>query len=216
MDDQRRHVELLEILGEVGLGEGLDAVVDALEAGLHPLQPEGVAQALRDLRARPVGAVERGAEVLEELRAVGQDGGADLVEDLDRQAAGIGGRLQHQRRDRADQHGLGDALRAVAADVAGDFAAAGGVADVDRVLQVERLDQRREVVGVGVHVVAVPRLAGAAMAAAVVRDAAVAACGQEDHLVFPGVGAQRPAVAEDHGLSRCPSPCSRSACRLWW
>jgi len=47
----------------------------------------------------------------------------------------------------------------VSADVAGDFAAAGGVADMDRVLQVERLDERGEVVGVGVHVVARPRLA---------------------------------------------------------
>ena len=123
---------------------------------------------------------------------------------VDRQAAGIGCRLQHQRRDGADQHGLGHALRAVAADVAGDFAAAGRVADVDGVLQVERFDELREVVGVGVHVVAVPGLARAAVAAAVVGDAAVAARGQEEHLVFEGVGAERPAVAEDDGLSGAP------------
>ena len=90
----------------------------------------------------------------------------------------------------ADQHRLGHALGAVAADVAGDFAAAGGVADVDRVLQVERFDERREVVGVGVHVVAVPGLARAAVAAAVVGDAAVAAGGQKEHLVFEGVRAR--------------------------
>ena len=163
---------------------------------------------------RPAGWSHRtAAEILEELRAVGEDAGADLVERFHRQAAGIGGRLQHQRRHRADQHGLGHALRAVAADVAGDFAAAGGVADVDRVLQIERFDQRREVVGVGVHFVAVPRLARPAVAAAIMRDAAIAARGQKEHLVFPGVRAQRPAVAEDHGLSRCPSPCSKSRCR---
>ena len=132
------------------------------------------------------------------------DAGADLVERLDRQAAGIGRRLQHQRRHRADQHGLGHAFRAVAADVASDFAAAGGVADVDRVLQVERFDERRQVVGVGVHVVAVPGLARSAVAAAVVGDAAIAVGGQKDHLVFPGVGAQRPAVAEDDGLPAAP------------
>jgi hypothetical protein len=68
--------------------------------------------------------------------------GADAVEHLDRRAAGIGRRLQHQRRHRADQHGLGDALGAVAADIARDFAAAGGVADMDRVFQVEFFDQR--------------------------------------------------------------------------
>ena len=92
----------------------------------------------------------------------------------------------------------------MAADVAGDFAAAGGVADVDRVLQVERFDERREVVGVGVHVVAVPGLARAAVAAAVMGDAAVAAGGQEEHLVLQGVRAERPAVAEDDGLSAAP------------
>ena len=70
--------------------------------------------------------------------------------------------------------------------------------------QIERLDQRREVVGVGVHVVAVPGLARAAVAAAVVGDAAVAAGGQEQHLVFPGVGAERPAVAEDDRLPGAP------------
>ena len=92
----------------------------------------------------------------------------------------------------------------MAADIAGDFAAAGRVADVDRVLQVERFDERREIVGVGVHVVAVPGLARAAVAAAVMGDAAIAAGGQEEHLVLEGVRAQRPAVAEDDGLSAAP------------
>ena len=63
------------------------------------------------------------------------DAGPDAVEHLDRQPAGVGRRLQHQRRDGADQHRLGDPLGAVAADVAGHLAAAGGVADVDRVVR---------------------------------------------------------------------------------
>ena len=92
----------------------------------------------------------------------------------------------------------------MAADVAGDFAAAGRVADMDRVLQVERFDELRQVVGVGVHVVAVPGLARSAMAAAVMGDAAVAAGGQKEHLVFPGIRAERPAMAEDYGLSAAP------------
>src|SRR5690606_19422079 len=50
-----------------------------------------------------------------------------------------------------------------------------------------------------VHVVAVPRLAGTAVAAAVVGDDAEAVVGQEQHLRFPAVRTQRPAVAEgDH------------------
>ena len=128
---------------------------------------------MRDLGAWPIGAVERRGEILEELGAVGEDASADLVECLQRQAAGIGRRLQHQRRHRGDQHGLGHPFGAVTADIAGDFAAAGGVANVDHVLQVERLNKLREVVGVGIHVVALPGLARPAMAAAVMGNAAV-------------------------------------------
>ena len=75
---------------------------------------------------------------------------------------------------------------------------------MNRVFQIERFDQLREIIGVGVHVVAVPRLARSAMAATVMGDAAIAARGQIKHLVLKGVRAQRPAVAEDHGLSAAP------------
>jgi hypothetical protein len=47
----------------------------------------------------------------------------------------------------------------VAADVAGDLAAAGGVADVDGIFEVEVADEFGEIVGVGVEVVAVEGLA---------------------------------------------------------
>jgi hypothetical protein len=40
-------------------------------------------------------------------------------------------------RNGADQHRLGDTLGAVPADIARDLAAAGRVADVDRILDVE-------------------------------------------------------------------------------
>ena len=88
----------------------------------------------------PAGSRHRTArgEILEELRSVGHDAGTNRVERRHRQAARIGRGLQHQRRHRADQHGLGDPLRAVATDIAGDFAAPGGVSDMDGVLQVER------------------------------------------------------------------------------
>src|SRR5207237_10346542 len=55
----------------------------------------------------------------------------------------------------------------------------------------------RQVVGIGVHFVAAPGLARPAMAAAIVGDAAISAGAEEDHLIFPGIGAQRPAMAED-------------------
>jgi hypothetical protein len=92
----------------------------------------------------------------------------------------------------------------VPGDVPGDFAAAGGVADVDGIPQIERMDQRGEIVGVGVQVIAAPRLAGPAVATSVVRNHTISALRQEQHLVVPGVGAQRPAVAEDDGSSGAP------------
>jgi hypothetical protein len=120
------------------------------------------------------------------------------------QAARIRCRLQHQRRNRADQHRLRDALRAVAPDVPRHFTAAGRVPDVDRVLEIERGDERRQIVGVGIHLIAAPRLTRASVAAAVMSDAAVATRREKDHLVFPGIGRQRPAVTEDDRLSRPP------------
>ena len=53
---------------------------------------------------------------------------------------------------------LGHAFGAMASDVARDFAAARGVADMDGVFQVKRFNERGKIVGVGVHIVAVPGL----------------------------------------------------------
>ncbi|MGY4483291.1 hypothetical protein ACVWWR_002482 [Bradyrhizobium sp. LM3.2] len=69
-----------------------------------------------------------------------------------------------------------------------DFAAAGGVADVDRILQVEMRRHRREIVGIVIHVVAVGDLRRTAVAAAVMGDDAVAARDEEQHLRVPIVG----------------------------
>lgn len=91
------------------------------------------------------------------------------------------------------------------ADVAGDLAATGRMAHQHNVAEVERLGQRRQIVGIGVHLVAGPRLAGPAMASAVVPDGAVAAGCNEHHLRLPGIGAERPAMAEQHGLPLAPA-----------
>src|SRR5688500_13949850 len=68
--DQSRDIELPEILGEIGLGEGLDALVGVLQAGLHAPGPELVQDPLGDFRSRPIGAIELDCQVLVELRAV--------------------------------------------------------------------------------------------------------------------------------------------------
>src|SRR5258708_4752625 len=212
VEDERRHVELLEIFGEVRLRERLDAIVDGFVSSQHSLKPERIPQALRDLGARPVGTVERSAEVFEKLCAIGEDCCTNLVEGIHRQATGIGWGLQHQRRHRADEPGLGDTLCAVATDIAGDFSAAGRVPYMDRVFEVEPFDQLREVVRIGIHFVAIPWLVRSAVAATVMGDATISAGSQKQHLVFKCVRAEWPAMAEYDWLSPAPvfviNPCT--------
>src|SRR5580658_4293866 len=89
-------------------------------------------------------------------------------------------------------------------DVAGDFSTAGGVAHMDRVFQVKLFGKCREIVSVGVHIVAIPRLRGTAVAAPVVRDDSVAVLAEEQHLSVPVVCGERPSVTEHDGLTCAP------------
>ena len=59
------------------------------------------------------------------------------------------------------------------------LAAAGGMADVDRVRQTEVRRHRGEIVGVVIHVVTIRDLAGAAVATAVMRDDPIAVIEKE-------------------------------------
>ena len=99
---------------------------------------------------------------------------------------------------------LRDPRGAVPADVPGDFAAAGGVPDMDRVSQIEGAGERRQVFGVGVHFIAIPGLARPAVAAAIVRDTAETPVGEKHHLRVPRIRGERPAVAEHDRLPRSP------------
>ena len=71
------------------------------------------------------------------------------------------------------------------ADVAGNFSAAGGVAHVDRVLEVELFSEGREIVGIRVHIVSVPSLAGTAVPSPVMRNDSIATLAEEQHLSDP-------------------------------
>ena len=78
------------------------------------------------------------------------------------------------------------------------------MADQSGAMEVKRFDELRQVVSVGVHVIAIPGLARPAMAATIMGDAAAVVGRQEHHLAFPGIGAERPAVAENDGFSCAP------------
>ena len=116
----------------------------------------------------------------------------------------IGRRLQHQGRYRADYGRLGHAALAVSRQIVDDLAAAGRMADVDGILQIEMRRHRGEVIGIVIHVVTVSDLAGATVAAAVMSDDTIAVLEKEQHLRIPVIGRQRPAMAEHDGLTFAP------------
>src|SRR5579859_315158 len=92
----------------------------------------------------------------------------------------------------------------MAANVARHLSTSRRMAHVYAVFQTQRFHERRKIVGISIHLVAVPRLAGSAVAAPVVRNAAISTGCQKQHLVLPRVGAERPAVAEYDRLPRTP------------
>jgi hypothetical protein len=194
--DKSRDIDLLKVLSEIGLGEGLDAFVGVLEAGLHAPEPELIQYALGDLGPRPVGAVKLCRQVLVELRVVLHHTTPHVVEDLHRQPLRIGCGFQHDRRHGGDEDHFGDPLRPVAPDVARDFAATSGVAYEHGVLEIECLDHGCEIVSIAIHVIPRRGLARPAMSTTVVCDHPEAVLREEKHLAVPSVGAQRPTMRE--------------------
>src|ERR1700716_3396769 len=75
-----------------------------------------------------------------------------------------------------------------------------------RAPEVKMCGQRRYVVGVMIHVMAAAGLGGAAMAAPVVGDNAIAVLEEEQHLRVPVIGTQRPPMMEDDRLRVLGSP----------
>ena len=72
------------------------------------------------------------------------------------------------------------------------------------VFQLKMRCQRRKVVGIMIHVMAVARLGGPAVASSVMGDDAIAVFEEEQHLRVPVIGRERPAMTENYGLSLAP------------
>src|SRR6266850_3347919 len=73
-----------------------------------------------------------------------------------------------------------------------------------RPLEVEMCGQRRQVVGVMIHIMAAIGLARASMASPVVCNHAIAVLKEEQHLRVPIIGRQRPAMRENNRLACSP------------
>ncbi|CCV10192.1 hypothetical protein MESS4_120313 [Mesorhizobium sp. STM 4661] len=206
---QRRHGDRLEVLGLVGFREGLDAVVVRLGATHHALPPPVLDHSFMDRRTLAVESVERARrDVPEELCTVAGQCRPKDVEDLHRCTFGVVVGLQHQRRNGGDEDGLGHPARrfAVSRHVPRDFAATGGMADVNRVPQIKRLGDGKGVSRVMANVVTIGDLLRATMAAPVMRDDAIALRQEEKHLRVPVVGAERPAMVKNDRLSALGTP----------
>src|SRR6266566_6606813 len=176
-----------------------------LRAAHHALAPPVLDDRLRGFHTRPIEAIEWPLrQVAIELRAIGRELRLQSIEHFFGKAAGICRRLQHQRRHRADQRSLRHPAFAMPSQIMRHLAAASGMTNVHGVFQIKMRGQSRKVVGIVIHVVAIARLGGPAVASSVMGDDAIAVFEEGQHLRVPVIGRQRPAVAEDDGLPFAP------------
>src|SRR6516162_2716423 len=84
------------------------------------------------------------------------------------------------------------------------LAATGRMANVNRILQVEMVGDRLQIVGIMIHVMSVAGLSRATMSAPIGRNDAIAFAEEKKHLRVPIVCAQGPAMAEHDGLTGSP------------
>lgn len=150
MENQGGNVYLFEVLGLIRLREGLYAIVGSNDRRLHPLIEKRIAHAFRGLRVWLVVAIEREAQIPEELCTVAGNTRSNVVEHRNWQPSRIFVALDHDRRNRPDEYRLLDALVAVTADVAGYFTAACRMADHCDIREVEFVEQLGEIVRIGI------------------------------------------------------------------
>src|SRR5580704_19724594 len=72
------------------------------------------------------------------------------------------------------------------------------------VVEIELVDERCQVVGQSVEVIAPPRIGGPSMAPTVIGDAAQALVDQLGELVLPDVRIETPGMGEEHRLAGAP------------
>src|SRR5438093_2286150 len=90
------------------------------------------------------------------------------------------------------------------AEITHYLAAARGMADVNRIFQVEMIGDRLQIIGIVVHVVSAAGLSRATMSAPIRGNDAETFTDEKKHLRVPVVSRQRPTMAEDDGLSFAP------------
>src|SRR5258706_14295470 len=200
MHHQCRHIDLFEILGEVGFRKCLDTVVLRFNPAHHGLPPPVISDALPDVGAWPVVTIKRQRKILVILRAGFSRALANLIENFEWSAARILVGLDHDWWDGVDQHRFSDPSFAISSDITRDLSATRRMADVNNVTQVELFDQLVNISRVRIHLVAGYGLGGTPMASAVVRNNAITPLQTEHHLAIPVVSRQSPPMVKEHRL----------------
>src|SRR5438552_18536480 len=90
------------------------------------------------------------------------------------------------------------------AEIMHHLAAAGRMADVNRILEVEMIGHGLQIVGIVVHVVPAAGLSRTTMSAPISCNDAETFADEKKHLRVPIIGRQRPAVPEHDGLTFAP------------
>src|SRR4029077_5822597 len=207
VSNEHRHLDGLQVLAEIGLGECFNAFVVGAGRAHHSLAPPVVDQALDWLRACSIEAVERTCgEVDVKLGSLGSKSRAQAIKHLDGNAVRIPVRFDHTRWNRADEHRLRNAAGFGPRDIPGNLSAARRMTYVVRSSQFKRIRQRRHVSGIGIHVVARRTLSRTTMTTAVMCDNPVPLREEVEHLVVPVISTQRPSMMEDNCLSVARTP----------
>src|SRR5688572_7649781 len=95
-------------------------------------------------------------------------------------------------------------MRPVPSDVVSYLTAASRMADHRDVLEIERFEERLEVVGVRVHVVSARGLSRTSVPAAIMSNGSETVLRKEEHLRIPSVGIQRPTMGEGYDRPLAP------------
>src|SRR5882762_820717 len=92
----------------------------------------------------------------------------------------------------------------MAGEIMHHLAAAGRMADVNRIFQVKMIGDGLQIVGIVVHVVPVAGLSRAAMSAPITRNDAETFAEEKKHLRVPIIRRERPAVTKHDRLPAAP------------
>src|SRR5438093_12714879 len=90
------------------------------------------------------------------------------------------------------------------AEITHYLAAARGMADVNRIFQVEMIGDRLQIIGIVVHVVSAAGLSRATMSAPIRGNDAETFAEEKKHLRVPIIRRERPAVTEHNRLPATP------------